>query len=175
MRLRTLFGAVLAVLALASSGPAAAQLNVFTGKPTMTIEQFGMPMSEQEAIERVTFRPFVPTPNYTEVALLPAFHGDDKDNPENRGIGYEFTEAGHTYVMREWPKAGGSLDRYPVIVVKGAVQCPDTHVILGSAVHPFGLGWTTQAFVFAIQPDPPNDTAPLQSEFIRLVHRGACR
>jgi hypothetical protein len=175
MRLRTLAGAVVAMLAVATIGPAGAQLNVFTGKPQMTIESLGLPMSEQEAIERVTFRPFVPTPNYIEVALLPAFHGDDKDHPENRGIGYEYTEAGHTYVMRQWPRAGGSLDHYPAITVKGATGCTDTRVILGSAARPFGLGWATPAFVFAIQPDPPNDTAPLQAEFIRLVHRGACR
>ncbi len=51
-------------------------------------------MSAQEAMERITFHPFVPTPNYAEVALLPAFHGDDKDNPENRGIGYEYVSGG---------------------------------------------------------------------------------
>src|SRR5277367_4464496 len=66
----------------------------FSNKHVSLLENRGLPMSEQEAIERITFRPFQPTPNYLEVALLPAFHGDDKDAPENRGIGYSYNSAG---------------------------------------------------------------------------------
>jgi hypothetical protein len=163
-------GAALAALCVV---PAGAQLEVFSGKPLMIIDNLGYTMSEQDAMERITFRPFVPTTNYLEVALLPAFHGDDKDHPENRGIGYEYTMSQHTFVLREWPQAGGGLDKYPPAPAVG--KCTDLHVILGTASKPHGYAWTTGALVFAVQPDPPTDTKPLKAELSRLVQHGACR
>ena len=172
MRPWIIAGAIVA-LALSSLAPARAQLDIINGKPLMTLENQGLTMSQQEALERITFQPFVPTTTYIEVALLPSFHGDDKDHPENRGIGYEYTDGAHTYVLRQWPKAGGSLDKYPATRPVGS--CTDVHVILGSAQNPHGIGWATQTLVFALQPDPPQDTRQLHAEFVRLVQHGACR
>lgn len=173
MRKRIVRTAVVAALSLACAVPAAAQLDVFSGKPTMIIENLGYTMSAEDAKQRITFQPFVPTPNYIEVALLPAFHGDDKDHPENRGIGYEYTMGGHAFVMREWPRAGGSLEKYPAAPAVGT--CTDLHVILGTPQKPHGFAWGTGQLVFALQPDPPTDTRPLHAELVRLVQHGACR
>src|ERR1700689_338537 len=107
--------AIMAALIALSAAAFAEGVPAFTAVDKPLIEQRGLPMSEQEARERITFHPFVPTPNYAEVALLPALHGDDKDNPENRGIGYEYVSGGQAYILREWPLAGASFDRYPSI------------------------------------------------------------
>jgi hypothetical protein len=146
-----------------------------TDKPL--IEQRGLPMSAQEAMERITFHPFVPTPNYLEVALLPALHGDDKENPQNRGIGYEYSSGGQIYILREWPLAGASFDRYPSIPKEGT--CATGHFTEGTPQHMRALAWTTATLGFALQPDIPQGGNPnlkaFRKEWGRLVARGACR
>jgi hypothetical protein len=149
----------------------------FTTKNATLLESRGLPMSEQDAMERITFRPFVPSSSYVEVALLPAQHGDDKDVPQNRGIGFEYVFGGHEYVLSEWPVFPGSLAAYPAAVLNGS--CTTGRLILGTPLHPRAFGWTTAALVFALQPDVDPGVNPnvkaLKAEWTRLVKRGACR
>jgi hypothetical protein len=178
MRLPSFVGAVIVAASLAAALPASPQgVPLFSEKPGTILEKFGLTMSQQEALERITFRPFVPTSNYTEVALLPAFHGDDKDHPENRGIGYEYNQAGVFYVLRQWPNAGGSLAKYPTY--KGPKDCPDGYYVLGTPRYPRAVAWETKALVFALQPDIESGKNPdlkaLRAEWERLAKRGACR
>jgi hypothetical protein len=109
--------------------------------------------------------------------LLPAFHSYDSDSPENRGIGFEYVEAGVSYVLREWPLSGGSLGSYPSIAPEGT--CTTGHLALGTPQHIRAIAWTTETLVFALQPDVPSGTNPnvrsLKAEWARLVKRGACR
>ena len=143
--------------------------------PKAVIEVVGLTMSAQEAMERITFHPFVPQ-GYSAVALLPAFHGDDKDHPENRGIGYAYSTSGQLYVLREWPLAGGSIDRYPAMKPEGA--CKTAHASQGPPESARGIAWTTGPLVFNLQPDTeggPVDVKGLHKEWARLVKRGACR
>jgi hypothetical protein len=165
---------LLALSAPFSAAPARADDD--TPPPRPLVEQRGMPMSEQEALERITFRPFVPAANYSQVALLPAFHGDDKDSPQNRGIGYEYTSAGHTYLLREWPLAGGSLDLYPALKPEGT--CSSGHSVSGPPEDSRALAWSTATLALALQPDTfggPTDVRALHKEWARLIKRGACR
>lgn len=165
-----------ALLALPAAGAWAA-VPGFSDKHISVLEHDGLPMSMQDALERINFRPFVPSTNYAMVALLPAFHGQDADNPENRGIGFEYTSGGIIYVLREWPLAGGSLSAYPSLPPVGT--CATGHLIMGTTLHPRSYGWTTATLAFALQPDldpgqNPNPRA-LKKEWARLVARGACR
>jgi hypothetical protein len=147
-----------------------------TPPPKPLIEQRGLPMSAQEAMERITFHPFVPAPNYSQVGLMPAFHGDDKDHPENRGIGYEYTSGGQTYLLREWPLAGGSLDRYPAMKPEGT--CKTGRSALGPPENSRSIAWTTSTLAFALQPDTfggSTNVPALHREWTRLIKRGACR
>ncbi len=171
-------GAVMAALLALTSAPVFAEgVPGFTPTDKPMIEQRGLPMSAQEAMERITFHPFVPTPNYDEVALLPALHGDDKDNPENRGIGYEYSSGGQIYILREWPLAGASFDKYPTVPAEGT--CTTGHYTEGNPRHIRALAWTTPTLGFALQPDIPQGGNPnlkaLRAEWGRLVKRGACR
>jgi hypothetical protein len=149
----------------------------FSDKHISLLENRGLPMTQQDALERINFHPFVPSTDYGMVALLPAFHGDDKDNPENRGIGYSYTSDGILYVLREWPLAGASLSAYPTVAPMGT--CSTGHLVLGTVLHPRAYAWTTATLAFALQPDidpgaNPDERA-LKKEWARLVKRGACR
>ena len=178
MRVPLFIGAVLVAAGLATGGPALGQgVTIFGDKPGTILDRFGLTMSQQEAMERVTFHPFVPVANYSQVALLPPFHGDDKDVPENRGIGYEYTQDGIFYVLREWPLAGGSLSKYPTF--KGPKDCPNGYYVLGTPRYPRAVAWTSGALVMALQPDIASGANPnmpkLMAEWERLAKRGACR
>ena len=177
MRVPLCIGAVF-VFALALTVPASSEgVPGFAPKPGTILEVFGMAMSAQQAMERISFHPFVPTTSYTEVALLPAFHGDDKDRPENRGIGYEYAQKGIFYVLRQWPRAGGTLDKYPRYA--GPKACPNGYFTLGTSRFPRAVAWTTDALIFSLQPDIASGANPnlpaLRSEWERLTKRGACR
>jgi hypothetical protein len=170
--------AMLAALLTFASAPVLAEgVPGFTPTDKPLIEQRGLPMSAQEAMERITFHPFVPSTNYDEVALLPALHGDDKDNPENRGIGYEYDSGGQIYILREWPLAGASFDKYPTVPSEGT--CTTGHFTEGTPQHIRALAWTTATLGFALQPDIPQGGNPnlkaLRKEWGRLVKLGACR
>jgi hypothetical protein len=169
--------AIAALLTMAAAPVLAEGVPGFTPTNKPLIEQRGLPMSAQEAMERITFHPFVPTPNYDEVALLPALHGDDKENPENRGIGYEYPSGGQIYILREWPLAGASFDRYPSVPAEGT--CTTGHFTEGTPQHIRALAWTTPTLGFSLQPDIPQGKNPnlklLRKEWGRLVKAGACR
>ena len=170
--------AFVAALTILSSAPVHAQgVPVFSGKPVTLLEQRGLPMSAQDAMERIAFHPFIPSPHYTEVALLPASHGDDKDVPQNRGIGFEYVSAGHTYVLMEWPVFPTSLTQYPTVAPMGT--CTTGHLNLGTPQHPRAYSWTTSTLMFSLQPDVDSGVNPnpraLRAEWLRLVKRGACR
>lgn len=158
-----------------AAGVRAEGVPVFAGKPKTLLETRGLPMSNQEAQQRITFHPYLPSHSPIEIALLPPFHGQDKDSPENRGIGFEYVRNGHTYVLREWPRAGGSLTNYAAM--PGVAACSDVHVAAGTLKHIDGIAWATANFVFALQldTDQQDDPRAVRSEWMRLVARGACR
>jgi hypothetical protein len=170
--------AIVAALIACSAGVVFAEgVPGFGPEQKPLIEQRGLPMSAKEAMERITFHPFVPSANYAEVALLPALHGDDKENAENRGIGYEYSSGGQIYILREWPLAGASLDRYGALPPEGT--CNTGRFTEGTETHIRALAWSTATLAFALQPDIPqgrNANWPaLKREWARLIKRGACR
>jgi hypothetical protein len=118
----------------------------------------------------------VPTPHYIAVALLPSSHGDDKDHPENRGIGFEYVSAGVTYFLSEWPVFPTSLSLYPAM--PPFAGCATGHSNLGPPQAPRAIAWTTSTVVFALQPDVQPPARPnvraLREEWLRLIKRGAC-
>ena len=177
MRFARFAAIIAALIALSSAAVRAQGVPVFSGKPVTLLEQRGLPMSAQDAMERIAFHPFIPSPHYTEVALLPASHGDDKDVPQNRGIGFEYVSAAHTYVLMEWPVFPTSLTQYPTAARVGT--CTTGYLKLGTPQHPRGYSWTTSTFGCAWQPDVDQGVNPnpraLRAEWLRLVKRGACR
>lgn len=166
----------LAVVAVALALVAAPVLAHDEVKPPPTpspwlVGRLGVSTPEQDALEGIGFRPFVPTRVYKDVALLAPFHGDDVR--DNRGIGYEYEEHGRLYVLTQWPANGGSLGDFPAIKNAGEHDCPDVHAFPGNAR---GIVWmTSHSVVATLRPDGANDRKTLLAEWHRLVRRGACR
>jgi hypothetical protein len=181
MRVPLRLAAIVCAMLLSIAGPASPESAILPDfVPGQLLDHFGYTMSAQEAMERVTFHPFVPTTSYLAVALLPAFHGDDKDHPENRGIGYEYAIGSIDYVLREWPRAGGTLDtQYGQRTYKGPKHCPSGYFTAGMPDAPLAVAWQTNALVFSLQPDIPLGAKPdvkaLRTEWERLAQRGVCR
>ena len=181
MRAWHLLSAAIFVLLLSLRGFAFAQaVPFFDVKPGTILEKFGLTMSAQEAMERIAFHPFVPSTSYTEVALIPPFQGNDKDHPENRGIGYEYPQNRIFYVLPEWPRAGGSLEaQYSGAAYHGPRDCPAAFFTMGTPRFPRAVAWQTGNLVYALQPDIPYGVNPnlkaLRAEWERLAKRGVCR
>ncbi|GAC1413413.1 MAG: hypothetical protein NVSMB64_23690 [Candidatus Velthaea sp.] len=139
------------------------------------VGQRGVSTPEADALSAISFRPFIPTRHYLDVALLPSFSGPD--TPANEGIGYEYASTGgRRYVLSEWPANGGSVKGYPSLALREAA-CADVHGFPGSTMTKTrGIVWmTTRGSVMTLQPDGGSDARTLQAEWRRIIRRGACR
>ena len=143
------------------------------------LEQRGIITPQLDALQRIRFRPVIPVPRPLEVALLAPFHNDNRthDVEADYGIGFEYVEKGKTFVLRQWPRAGGSLSTYTVL--PGEPACKDSFLMDGGMRDVRGIAWQTSKFVFALQGDDDNlkgdHGKALKVEWHRLVLRGACR
>lgn len=174
--MRTIALALIA-LALVAAVPAhaadAPKQPAATPPPTPSpwlVGRLGLSTPEQDALEGIAFRPFVPTRVYKDVALLAPFHGNDVR--ANRGIGYEYEDRGRLYVLTQWPANGGSLAGFPPLR-EGDPDCRDARSfpVAGS-----GIVWSTpHGIVATLRPDGESDAKLVLAEWHRLVRRGACR
>jgi hypothetical protein len=143
------------------------------------LEQRGIITPQLDALQRIRFRPVIPVPRPIEAALLAPFHNANKngDVEADYGIGFEYVEKNHTFVLRQWPRAGGSLSTYTAL--KGEPACKDAYLIDGALRDVRGIAWQTTKFVFVLQPDDDNLKGDrgkgLKAEWHRLALRGACR
>lgn len=165
------------LLAAACLSPTAVRADA---EPTPTprpplIEQRGLVApSIADALAHVTFRPFFPVPAPSRAALIAPFHGGD--DPKYYGIAFEYTQKGKVYVLRQWPRAGGSLNGYAPM--PGEAGCTEAYLTSGTLKDVRGIAWLTNKFAFALSPDedvPADKGRGLRAEWSRLVHRGACR
>jgi len=169
------------VLAVASAiifAPAAIRAQEATPTPTPPlIERIGLVVPEVDALQRTPFRPFLPA-KPIETALLAPFHTVGQgDNPANYGIAFAYIEQGHTFVLRQWPRANGSLATFTPL--PGEPACKDSYLTLGAIRDVQGVGWQTARYIFVLQHDDtklPHDRGrSLKAEWHRLALRGACR
>jgi hypothetical protein len=141
------------------------------------IERVGLVVPEVEALQRIRFRPFLPG-HPVEVALLAPFHTEGiSENPNSYGIAFAYVSKGHTFVMRQWPKAGGSLATFSPL--HGESACTNAYLVDGAVRDVRGVGWETSRYVFTLLPDDKKLAGDrgraLKAEWHRLALRGACR
>ncbi len=163
----------LIALALGAAVPAHAADDAKKPPPTPSpwlVGRLGVSTPEQDALEGIAFRPFVPTRAYKDVALLAPFRG--KDARVNRGIGYEYEERGRLYVYSQWPANGGTIDGFPSL----RASDPDCTSARAFPRDGAGIVWITpRGIVATLRPDGESDANGLVAEWHRLVRRGACR
>jgi hypothetical protein len=151
--------------ALAEETPARASLSPLAHRGFVT--------EEATAEHAIAFRPFVPDQLPLQVALLPPFHGAQVS--ANEGIAYAYGRRGRTWILSEWPRGGGTLDRFAPYPAVNDPRCGDVHAIGGSA-RPRGVAWSTpRGIVLTLSPDGSADPRTIVMEWQRLVRRGACR
>ncbi|HEV3086208.1 MAG TPA: hypothetical protein VGX96_03200 [Candidatus Elarobacter sp.] len=161
--------ALAALLVLASTAPAAAQLPFGPATPSSALAARGFVTDRRTAERTIAFRPFLADPP-VEVALLPPFHGEHVAS--NEGIGYAYGPPGHRWLLQEWPRNGGSLGSFQPLAA--AKPCSDVRAIGGNA-EPRGVVWTTSRdVVMALSPEAGAVPRAVLAEFRRLVRRGAC-
>lgn len=141
------------------------------------IERVGLVVPEVEAMQRIRFRPFLPG-HPIEVALLAPFHTEGiSDNPASYGIAFAYVSKGHTFVLRQWPKAGGSLATFSPLPIEP--ECKNAYLVDGAVRDVRGVGWETSRYVFTLLPDDKKVAGDrgraLKAEWHRLALRGACR
>ena len=91
-----------AVLVLACSGCAAkAAAPQATPEPSL-IATRGKSFPLSEARRKIAFRPYMPSRDYIDVAMLPAFFGGD--DPKNWGLGLEYSVNGKRFALSQWPQ-----------------------------------------------------------------------
>ena len=117
MRPLTSAAMIFALLALGAAPVLAADAGAvpgFSNKHVSLLENRGLPMSEQEAIERITFRPFVPTPNYARgraLAVVPRRRQGYAREPRDR-VRVRFGRARSTCCASgRWPAARSTSTR----------------------------------------------------------------
>ena len=160
--------------------PAGSRAQDASPSPTPTpplIERVGLPVAEVDGLQRIRFRPFLPG-KPIETALLAPFHTvGQSDNPANFGIAFAYVEKGHTFVLRQWPRAGGALGTFTAL--PGEPACKDAYLTFGTLQNVQGIGWETPRYVFVLQADDEKLThdrgRALKAEWHRLALRGACR
>ena len=136
----------------------AAPVPGFSTKRDNLLEKQGLPMSEQEAVERITFHPFVPATNYRSSPSCRPSTATTRTTRRTAASAYEYVSGGLLYILREWPLAGGSLDKYPSVPPVGT--CRTGHLALGTPKNPRGYAWTTATLAFTLQPDVDSGVTP---------------
>jgi hypothetical protein len=168
--------AAIASLAPAAPAPAAGIFGTLrpTPPPPATIAgRMGVEMPESAARHGIAFRPFAPPRRILTVALIPPFRGDDVR--ANRGIAYEYIDAtGRRYALAQWPSNGGGTSGF-IPLPQPEPGCPDARRF-SRGPRPSGIVWSTpRGLVMTLQADGASDARTLETEWRRLIRRGACR
>lgn len=171
--------ALLAGATAACGWMAPAGADIFGPRPTPTPSpatiagRMGVEVTRSAALHGIAFVPFTPPRAVVVVALLPPFHGED--TRANRGIAFEYRAFdGRRYALAEWPAHGGGIDRFAPHE-PAEPECSSARSFPRGA-QPNGIVWSTaRGLVMTLQADGANDARTLESEWIKLIRRGACR
>jgi len=122
-------------------------------------------MPLQKAVRGISFRPFLPSHQIVDVALVAPLGG--KDNLKNRGIAFEYTSSGQLLVLLEWPINNLHIDFGPTRLSSS----PCTPLKYADD----GVLWSTpRHLVMTLIPDGKIKPSHLSAEARRLLSRGAC-
>jgi len=122
-------------------------------------------MPLQKAVRGIWFRPFLPSHQILDVALVAPLGGTD--NRKNRGIAFEYASGGQLLVLSEWPINDLHVDLVPTGL--GASPCTPMKYANN------GVLWTTpKHLVMTLIPDGKIKPSHLSAEARRLLSRGAC-
>ena len=142
--------------------------------PTPTPESFfshrGTVMPLKSALKEIGFKPFFPSRQIVETALLPAYNNGD-DIKRNRGIGFEYVSSHESYALSQWP---GKPKTGPVSL-PSEQGCGLSAYTIGTNKGHLGVLWSNGTIVSNLQPTGNATSKATVAEARRLARRGACR
>jgi len=165
MRMRRL-AAVLTVLAFAACSHKSPQPGE-TSPPPLMIDDRGITMPLEQAVTKVSYRPWLPPRTILRYAVIPPL--GNLDTPENRGIAVEYQVGDKEMLLSEWPKQNFAL-----------LFLRNTDITLNPCTiahyKPDGVAWTTKgSLAMTLQPDGNVKPKDVEAEAKRLLASGACR
>jgi hypothetical protein len=128
-------------------------------------------MPLRSALEGIAFRPFLPSRQIVEAALIAPYNGGD-DTKANRGIGLEYVSNHQSFVLQQWPGGGK-----PGPVSLGSERGCDltAYTLRGGETGQQGVLWSNGRVVSNLLPSGKATDKATFAEARRLVRLGACR
>ena len=165
--IRRLAISAFALFAFAACGHKDAQPAPTPTPPPMMIDDRGMVMPLEQAVTKISYKPWIPPGQIQKLAVIPPL--GNLDTPANRGIAFEYQNGSVLWLLSEWPKQGFAL-----VFLRGT-DISFSACQLGR-FKADGVAWTTKGkLAMTLQPDgaaPPSD---VDKEAKRLQAAGACK
>jgi hypothetical protein len=133
----------------------------------MLIDDRGVVMSLDDAMTKISYRPWVPPRQILKFAVIPPL--GDLDTPDHRGIAMEYTYRKTAMLLSEWPK-----QNFTLLFLRGNditfTPCEIAHYKAD------GVAWTTHSkLAMTLQPDGSVDPRAIDAEAKALIAAGGCR
>jgi len=164
-RFRSLLACALLLVpcACAHWGNAAAQASL----PPMLIDARGVVMPLDQAMAKISYRPWIPPRRIFKFAVIPPL--GDLDTPGHRGLAIEYQYAGSAMLLSQWPKQNFTLVFLHNTDITSA-PCEVAHYKSD------GVAWTTRGkLAMTLQPDGSVSPQDVDAEAQRLIAAGGCR
>lgn len=163
IRLALAFAFALAVIACAhKGGDAAPQPSL----PPMLIDDRGVVMPLEQAVTKISYKPWIPPRQVLKYAVIPPL--GDLDTPEHRGVAVEYKYKSQAMLLSQWPK-----QNFTLLFLHGEditlTPCKVAHYKTD------GDAWTTKSkLAMTLQPDGNVSARDVDAEAARLIAAGAC-
>lgn len=165
MRSYGLLLASMLLLALAGCGHKG-QATPTASLPPMLIDDRFIVMPLEDAVTKISYKPWIPPGQVLKYAVIPPLGGND--TPDTRGIAVEYQHNGALLLLSEWPKQNFILLflHSQDITTK---PCELAHYKTD------GVAWTTHgALAMTLQPDGAMSSKAIEAEAKRLLANGGC-
>lgn len=134
--------------------------------PPMLIDDRGVVMPLEQAVTKITYKPWVPPGQVYKFAVIPPL--GDLDTPDHRGVAVEFQEGRQAWLLSEWPK-----QNFVLLFLRGQditfSPCKIVHYKSD------GVAWTSHGkLAMTLQPDGTVSSKDVEAEARRLIAAGAC-
>ncbi|MDE2482554.1 MAG: hypothetical protein KGN02_10230 [bacterium] len=135
--------------------------------PPLMIDDRGIVMPLEEAVTKISYRPWIPPGEVLKVAVIPPLGG--LDLPRTRGIAVEYQAGRLAMLLSEWPQQNFTL----LFARNQDVTFTPCKVVFYKRD---GVAWTTHAHLaMTLQPDGSATSKAVADEARRLIAAGACR
>lgn len=154
---------LLALVACGGKGQSAPSASL----PPLMIDDRGISMPLEEAVTKISYRPWIPPVQILKYAVTPPLGG--LDIPDNRGVAIEYERNGAAWLLSEWPK-----QNFTLLFLRG--QDITSRPCIVAHYKPDGVAWTTNGkLAMTLQPDGTQTSKAVEAEAKRLLANGACR